>query len=264
ETELQKLFEQVVENLKNGDSIQVLWSKSDGPLGSNWSFDQTLLFAVSVVTLIGYGNMTPKTTSGKIFTVAFAVVGIPMTFLIVAAIVQRIIHFSSKFYYFVSDFCFSGHKATVSWSIYCSAFFLTVLTMFFILPSSIFYYLETDWSWFDSFYFCFVSLTTIGFGDYVPAKDYTYQYKELYTVGITFYLLTGIIFLMALVEEIYKSPIVRSAISLFSYMDNSDNELKVQELNENSKERKSSVSEPYENKGYHSFDDHTKNPLKDT
>jgi len=31
------------------------------------------------------------------------------------------------------------------------------------------------WSWADGVYFCFVSLMTIGFGDFVPGNGYIYQ-----------------------------------------------------------------------------------------
>jgi len=31
------------------------------------------------------------------------------------------------------------------------------------------------WSWGDGVYFCFVSLMTIGFGDFVPGNGYIYQ-----------------------------------------------------------------------------------------
>ena len=33
--------------------------------GNKWTFDNTFLFVGSVATTIGFGNVTPKTTSGQ-------------------------------------------------------------------------------------------------------------------------------------------------------------------------------------------------------
>lgn len=40
---------------------------------------------------------------------------------------------------------------------------------FLFLPSVVFYVIE-DWSYLDSFYFSFITLTTIGFGDLVAGE----------------------------------------------------------------------------------------------
>ena len=39
------------------------------------------------------------------------------------------------------------------------------ITLFIILPSAVFYFVESGWSYLDCVYYAFVSLTTIGYGD---------------------------------------------------------------------------------------------------
>lgn len=41
------------------------------------------------------------------------------------------------------------------------------MALFVLVPAAAFSALEPGWSYLDSFYFAFITLTTIGFGDYV-------------------------------------------------------------------------------------------------
>ncbi|GAU95111.1 hypothetical protein RvY_06786 [Ramazzottius varieornatus] len=44
----------------------------------NWSFPSAFLYALSIVTTIGYGHVAPYTRTGKVATIIYAIIGIPL------------------------------------------------------------------------------------------------------------------------------------------------------------------------------------------
>lgn len=75
-----------------------------------------------------------------------------------------------------------------------------------LIPSFVFAYTERQWGLLDAFYYCFISLTTIGLGDFIPGDDAQQKYREVYKIGTTIYLITGLIGMMLLLTVFYEIP----------------------------------------------------------
>ena len=66
----------------------------------------------------------------------------------------------------------------------------------------VFYHFVEDLSWLDAFYFCMITLTTIGYGDIVPTTDV----GKLFT---SFYALMGIGIIAAFANLLLKRAIAK-------------------------------------------------------
>lgn len=165
----------------------------------NWDFTSSLFFASTVLSTTGYGHTVPLSDGGKAFCIIYSVIGIPFTLLFLTAVVQRIIVYVTRrpVLYFHIRWGFSKQIVAIIHAIVLG--FITV-SCFFLIPAAIFSVLEDDWNFLESFYFCFISLSTIGLGDYVPGEGYNQKFRELYKIGITCYLLLGLIAMLVVLE----------------------------------------------------------------
>ncbi len=62
-----------------------------------------------------------------------------------------------------------GKESRISFVFNIIFYLIPGLLVFIIAPAGFFVMIE-NWSYLDAIYFCFVTLTTIGFGDYVAGK----------------------------------------------------------------------------------------------
>ncbi|CAI4225437.1 unnamed protein product [Auanema sp. JU1783] len=63
-----------------------MWKDDPKQLKTKWSFAASVLYALTVVTSTGYDHVTPTTDPGRIFTVFFGLIGIPLMFITAADI----------------------------------------------------------------------------------------------------------------------------------------------------------------------------------
>ena len=60
---------------------------------TKWTYSSSMLYASTIVTTIGYGHITCVTDTGKIVTMLYAVIGIPMMFLCLANVGSSMAYF---------------------------------------------------------------------------------------------------------------------------------------------------------------------------
>ncbi|XP_055992302.1 potassium channel subfamily K member 6 [Sorex fumeus] len=160
-----------------------------------WDFVSALFFASTLVTTVGYGYTTPLTDGGKAFTIAFALLGVPLTMLLLTASAQRLALLLTRTPLAWLSLRWGWHpRRAARWHLV--ALLAVIVTTCFLLPAAIFASLETNWSFLDAVYFCFISLSTIGLGDYVPGEAPGQPYRALYKVLVTVYLFLGLVVMM--------------------------------------------------------------------
>ncbi|MGH0153674.1 UNVERIFIED_CONTAM: hypothetical protein FKN15_049682, partial [Acipenser sinensis] len=45
---------------------------------NNWNWPNAVIFAATVITTIGYGNIAPKTSPGRVFCIFYGLFGVPL------------------------------------------------------------------------------------------------------------------------------------------------------------------------------------------
>ncbi|XP_021498615.1 potassium channel subfamily K member 16-like [Meriones unguiculatus] len=176
--------------------VQVIleaWLKGMNPKGnctnpSNWDFGSSFFFAGTVVTTIGYGNLAPR--AGQVFCVFYALMGIPLNLVFLN-------HLGTGL---------RAHLATLNrWEDHSRhsqflqvlglALFLTLGTLVILIFPPMFFSHVEGWSFQEGFYFTFITLSTIGFGDYVVGTDPSKHYIAVYQSLAAVWILLGLVWL---------------------------------------------------------------------
>lgn len=167
-----------------------------------WDFASALFFASTLVTTVGYGYTTPLTDAGKAFSIAFALLGVPATMLLLTVSAQRLslLLTHAPLSWLSMRWGWDPRRAA-RWHLV--VLLGVVVTICFVVPAAVFAHLEEDWSFLDAFYFCFISLSTIGLGDYVPGEAPGQPYRALYKLLVTAYLFLGLV-AMVLVLQTFR------------------------------------------------------------
>ncbi|XP_066584788.1 potassium channel subfamily K member 18 isoform X5 [Prorops nasuta] len=232
-----------------------------------WTFPEAFLYSLTVITTIGYGNICPRTIRGKLATIVYAIVGMPL-FLLYLSNIGDILATSFKWTYARCCLCRCRRRPRHSpitseasqarqeielrrnrWqmvqmqggevetssieqekdsrtngnegedgddendddddeeddddddrddSTYDPQQVTVPLTLClaimvgYICGGALLFSEYEDWNFLDGSYFCFISLSTIGFGDIVPGdKIYNSRVFDLSFIFCSMYLMLG-------------------------------------------------------------------------
>lgn len=189
---------------------------------SNWSFGQSFFFTSTVVTTIGYGHVTPLSKAGKIFCIVYAVIGIPLTLVLLSALVTRILVPTIWLLQWLNSRLGHLYQPFNIRLLHLSVMVIILIVVFLLLPAAVFARIEPNWDYMDSLYYCFISLTTIGLGDYIPGDSPNQPYRPLYKIGTTVFLYLGITYLMVTLAVFYDIPQLNLGFLFTSNSENSE------------------------------------------
>ncbi|XP_021415976.2 potassium channel subfamily K member 9-like [Oncorhynchus mykiss] len=158
--------------------------------GVQWKFAGSFYFAITVITTIGYGHAAPGTDAGKAFCMFYAVLGIPLTLVMFQSLGERMNTFVKSLLKRIKKCCGMRITDVSMENMVTVGFFSCIGTL--CIGAAAFSHYE-DWSFFQSYYYCFITLTTIGFGDFVALqKNRALQRRPLYVAFSFMYILVGL------------------------------------------------------------------------
>ncbi|XP_015234913.1 PREDICTED: uncharacterized protein LOC107087700 isoform X2 [Cyprinodon variegatus] len=181
EVDFQELVKKLVSAIEAGLDISSLSPN----LTTRWDMGSAFFFCGTIITTIGFGNLSPRTWFGQLFCVCYALVGIPMFGFLLAGVGD---HMGTVLRRAVAKIekLFLKRKIRPTTVRVMSAV-LSILIgclIFLAVPTVVFQKVE-KWSFLESLYFVVITLTTVGFGDYVPGQGGTI-FKPLVLLWIVF------------------------------------------------------------------------------
>ncbi|KAM8835697.1 potassium channel subfamily K member 4 isoform 2-T2 [Synchiropus picturatus] len=195
---LQALIQEVAEAIGAGVDPSV----GNSTFVSQWDLASAFFFSGTVITTIGFGNISPKTEGGQLFCIFYALVGIPLFGILLAG---------------VGDHLGTGLRKTVAkieklflkWRVsptivrVISAVLSILLgcLLFVAVPILVFKEVE-GWTFLESAYFVVITLTTVGFGDYVAGDSGVEGSDHWYKPLVWFWILLGLAYFASILTMI--------------------------------------------------------------
>ncbi|CAH2327974.1 potassium channel subfamily K member 10 [Pelobates cultripes] len=169
---------------------------------SHWDLGSAFFFAGTVITTIGFGNIAPSTEGGKIFCILYAIFGIPLFGFLLAGIGDQLGTIFGKSIARVEKVFRKKQVSQTKIRVISTILFIVAGCLVFVtIPAVIFKQIE-GWTELESIYFVVVTLSTVGFGDFVAGGNSDIIYREWYKPMVWFWILVGLAYFAAVLSMI--------------------------------------------------------------
>ncbi|XP_057183027.1 potassium channel subfamily K member 5-like [Triplophysa rosa] len=137
---------------------------------NNWNWPNAVIFAATVITTIGYGNIAPKTPSGRVFCIFYGLFGVPLCLTWISELGKFFGGRAKHLGQYLTKKGITLRKTQFT----CTAIFLLWGVLVHLVIPPFVFMTQEGWTYIEGLYFSFVTLTTIGFGDLVAGlqKDF--------------------------------------------------------------------------------------------
>lgn len=163
---------------------------------NNWNWPNAMIFAATVITTIGYGNVAPKTSAGRLFCVFYGLFGVPLCLTWISALGKFFGGRAKRLGQFLTKRGVSLRKAQIT----CTAIFIVWgVLVHLVIPPFVFMVTE-EWDYIEGLYYSFITISTIGFGDFVAGVSPTANYHALYRYFVELWIYLGLAWLSLFVN----------------------------------------------------------------
>ncbi|ELK24385.1 PREDICTED: potassium channel subfamily K member 4 [Myotis davidii] len=168
---------------------------------SAWDLSGAFFFSGTIITTIGYGNAALRSDAGRTFSIIYALVGIPLFGILLAGVGDRLGSALRHGIGHIEAIFLKWHVPKELVRILSALLFLVIGCLLFVVtPMFVFCYME-GWSKLEAIYFVVVTLTTVGFGDYVAGANPN-QTHAAYQPLVWFWILLGLAYFASVLTTI--------------------------------------------------------------
>ncbi|KAM9497756.1 potassium channel subfamily K member 4-like [Salvelinus alpinus] len=195
---LQALIEEVADAVGAG----VDPSSNSSTFTSQWDLASAFFFSGTIITTIGFGNISPKTEWGQLFCIFYALVGIPLFGILLAGVGDHLGTGLRKAILKI-EFILAKWKVSPTIVRVISAVLSILLgvAIFVAVPTLVFQEVE-KWTLLEASYFVVITLTTVGFGDYVAGDSGDGGKDHWYKPLVWFWILLGLAYFASILSMI--------------------------------------------------------------